>query len=408
VTGEPATIADLIRDRRVIICCGAGGVGKTTVSASLALSGARAGLRVAAITVDPSRRLAEALGVARNLPEPTELDRGRLQAVGVEPPGSLAAWMLDPKLVCDRVVNTVAGGEGARRELLGNRLYQNVSALVAGMHEYAAIEALHGFIRDDRYDLVVLDTPPSRDALRFLEAPARANAFLDPRILSYFLPSRQTTLHRVGSRLITMVLDLALGRAEREELQQFLSLFQNVLDHLSRNQDSMRRFLRSPQVSFLLVTSPTQAALEEAGHFELRAIQLGLPLGGFVLNQSLSDVPVDIGALARAAPPTQADADAARLGALDKLATLAAQEEEIGRGHLALAAQIKARIGPHRPLWLLPRLTRQHSDLQALSTLADRLSGSSSRSVPDDDARAVRAEQAAGELGHPASLGSTR
>jgi anion-transporting ArsA/GET3 family ATPase len=399
MTGTPATIARLVRERRVIVCCGAGGVGKTTVSASLALSAARAGLRVAAITVDPSKRLAEALGVARNLAAPTELDRARLQAVGIEPPGSLAVWMLDPKLVCDGVVHTVAPGEEARRALLGNRLYQNISALIAGMHEYTAIEALHGFIRDDRYDLVVLDTPPSRDALRFLEAPARANAFLDPRILSYFLPARQTTLHRLGSRLISAVLDLALGRAEREELQQFLSLFQAVLEHLSRNQDTMRRFLRSPQVSFLLVTSPSQAAREEAEHFEQRAIQLGLPIGGFVLNQSLAGV----GALALPAPPPHASP--AFLRAVDKLGALAAREQEAGLGHLALAAAIRERLGQRSPLWVLPRLTRQESDLQALATLADLLMGSPSpRSAADDDPGAALVEQAAGELGHPASL----
>src|SRR5688500_17896742 len=106
--GPRPSVADWFRSKRVIVCCGAGGVGKTTVSASLALSAARAGLRVVAITVDPSRRLAEALGVASHAPAPTELSRERLQAVGVEPPGSLAAWMLDPQLVCDRVVNAVS------------------------------------------------------------------------------------------------------------------------------------------------------------------------------------------------------------------------------------------------------------------------------------------------------------
>jgi anion-transporting ArsA/GET3 family ATPase len=408
MTGAPVaarTIAELVRARRVIVCCGAGGVGKTTVSASLALSAARAGLRVVAITVDPSRRLAEALGVARNLPEPTELDPARLRAVGIERPGALAVWMLDPKLVCDRVVHAVAGGEGRRRELLGNRLYRNISALIAGMHEYTAIEALHGFVRDDRYDLVVLDTPPSRDALRFLEAPARANAFLDPRILGYFLPSNHTTLHRLGSRLMTMVLDLALGRQEREELQQFLSLFQVVLNHLSRNQDTMRGFFRSAQVSFLLVTSPTQAAREEAEHFELRAVQLGLPIGGYVLNQSLG--------LGGPPPggPAPPQADPALLRALDKLGALAAREEAVGLGHLALAATLRERLGPQRPLWVLPRLIRQDSDLQALVTLADLLMGSSSRSagsVLDDDPGPPLVEQPAGELGHPPSLGAVR
>lgn len=358
-----------LQGKRVVVCCGAGGVGKTTVSASLALSAARAGLRVVAITVDPSRRLAEALGVARNLPAPTELTRDRLRAVGVEPPGALAAWMLDPQLVCDRVVHAVSPSDGARRQLLGNRLYQNVSALIAGMHEYTAVEALHQFIRDDRYDLVVLDTPPSRNALRFLDAPARANAFLDPRILGLFLPSGGGAFQRAGARLLNKLLDLGLGQAAREELQEFLGLFQVVLRHLDRNQDEMRRFFASPQVSFLLVTSPQQAALDEAQHFEARARTLGVGIGGYVLNQTLAHV--------EQLPPPQAlvsvDARAAR-EALKHLAELAALDQRTARGHTALAEALRARAGG-KPVWALPRLLQSDVDLAALTTLSDLLVG---------------------------------
>jgi anion-transporting ArsA/GET3 family ATPase len=368
-TGGSPDIAELVRSRRVIVCCGAGGVGKTTVSASLAVGAARAGLRVVAITVDPSRRLAEALGVARNLTAPSELPRERLRAVGVEPPGTLAVWMLDPQMVCDGVVQAVAGGDGARRQLLGNRIYSNLSKLIAGMHEYTAIEALHGFIRDDRYQLVVLDTPPSRDALRFLEAPSRANAFLDARMFGYFLPAQGTALRWVGSRVMNAILDLGVGREAREELQQFLSLFNVVLQQLSRNQEAMRRFFRSPAVSFLLVTSPTQVAIEEAAHFEARARALGLPVGGYVLNQSLAGSGEP---LPRPAPPSGGAAPALR-AALDKLAALGDLEERTALAHAGLAAALRARLGPLAPLTVLPRLTRRHTDLQALAALADLL-----------------------------------
>jgi anion-transporting ArsA/GET3 family ATPase len=386
--GRGLAIGELLRSRRVIVCCGAGGVGKTTVSASLAVGAARAGLRVVAITVDPSRRLAEALGVARNLTVPTELSRERLHAIGIEPPGTLAVWMLDPQLVCDGVVQAVAGGEGPRRQLLANRIYTNVSKLIAGMHEYTAIEALHGFIRDDRYQLVVLDTPPSRDALRFLEAPSRANAFLDARIFGYFLPAQGSALRWVGSRVMNTILDLGVGREAREELQQFLSMFNVVLQQLSRNQETMRRFFRSPAVSFLLVTSPTQVAIEEAAHFEARARELGLPVGGYVLNQSLACQGE------QAAPPGSplASAAPALRAALDKLAALGALEERTALGHLALATALQARLGPLAPLTVLPRLTRQHTDLQALAVLADLLMGDASPA----DSTAARLRAAAG------------
>ena len=383
MSASTPSVGQWLRNKRVIVCCGAGGVGKTTVSASLALGAARAGLRVVAITVDPSRRLAEALGIARNLPSPTELSHERLRAAGVEPPGTLAAWMLDPQLVCDRVVNAVSPSEGARRQLLGNRLYQNVSTLIAGMHEYTAVEALHEFIRDDRYDLVVLDTPPSRNALRFLETPARANAFLDPRILSFFIPSQDSAFHRAGSKLINKLLDLGLGRAAREELQEFLSLFQVILRHLNRNQEEMRRFFGSPDVSFLLVTSLFQAAQDEAHHFEQRAREVGVRMGGYILNQSLAHVeelPPPHGLLSADAPPSARRA-------LDHLTALAALDERTARGHLALATALREQTGARTPLWVLPRLTGQDMDLTALVDLAEVLMSTPATTSPPIAAR---------------------
>lgn len=360
---------NLINGKRVIVCCGAGGVGKTTVSSSVALAAARAGLRVVAITVDPSRRLAEALGVERNLDEPTPVSADRLLAIGVAPPGSLSVWVLDPQRVCDRVVQAVSPNETARRQLMGNRLYQNVSALVAGMHEYTAVEALHGFLRDDRYDLIVLDTPPSKNALRFLETPARANSFLDPRIMNFFIPSQDSALHRVGAKLINKVLDLGLGQKSREELQEFLSLFQHVLRHLNRNQEDMRRFFAGPTASFLLVTSPSQAALDEAQSFARRARELGLALGGFVLNQTLAEA----AALPLPEDPLGPGVPSAALSALLHLRALAALEDSAALHDRALATALRAWLDPKLPLWTLPRLAQDDADLGALAQLADRL-----------------------------------
>ena len=362
--------AALINGKRVIVCCGAGGVGKTTVSSSVALSAARTGLRVVAITVDPSRRLAEALGVQGNLDQPTPVSVERLRGVGVVPPGSLSVWLLDPQRVCDRVVQTVSPNEAARRQLLGNRLYQNVSALVAGMHEYTAVEALHGFLRDDRYDLIVLDTPPSKNALRFLETPSRANSFLDPRIMNFFIPSQDSALHRVGAKLINKILDLGLGQKSREELQEFLSLFQNVLRHLNRNQEDMRRFFASPAASFLLVTSPAQAAFDETQSFARRAQELGLSIGGIVLNQTQAES----SSLALPEDPLGPAAPAAAQVALHHLLGLAILEDSAAAHDRALGTALRTWLDPKLPLWTLPRLAQDDADLGALGQLADRLS----------------------------------
>ena len=178
-TGGRETIARLVADKRVLVCCGAGGVGKTTTSASIALAAARAGQRVVVIHDRPQPpagrddgHLGQRVGARGALGVAPALAGGRAARVAVGVDSQPAARLRS------RRAHRVDGGEDVRA-LLQNRVYQNVSSLIAGMQEYAAVEALHGFIVDDRYDLVVLDTPPSGNALRFLEAPSRANAFLD-------------------------------------------------------------------------------------------------------------------------------------------------------------------------------------------------------------------------------------
>ena len=217
-----AGVEQLLAERRVIVVCGAGGVGKTTTSASLALAAARAGRRVLVITIDPSKRLAQTLSVSPHEPEPTALPPERQRAVGIEPPGNLSAWMLDPQSVSDRTVRRMSRDSGAADLLLQNRVYRHVTSMIAGMQEYTAVEALHGFIRDDHYDLVVLDTPPSRDALRFLDAPSRATAFLDRRIFQLFVPGSENPIRQAATRMFERLLDLAFGQQARRELQQFL------------------------------------------------------------------------------------------------------------------------------------------------------------------------------------------
>ena len=160
-----------LQSKRLIVCCGAGGVGKTTTSAALALAAARLGKKVLALTIDPSKRLAQTLGVDRNTPEPVKINRDRLEALNVPLTGELHAWLLDPQLISDKVVNEEAGDQA--ETLKNNLIYQQISGIVAGMQEYTAVEALHQFLQDRRYDLIILDTPPARHALRFIDSPER-------------------------------------------------------------------------------------------------------------------------------------------------------------------------------------------------------------------------------------------
>lgn len=362
-------IVELLMQRRLVITCGAGGVGKTTVSAAMALAAARLGQRVLVVTIDPSKRLAETLGVGQDLDAPVALSAERLAALGVKPPGSMSAWMLDPKRVSDTVVREFSASEDDARSLLGNRIYANLSGMVAGMQEYTAVEAMHGFVADDAYDLIVLDTPPSRNALRFLDAPDRVGGFLDRRIFNLFVPGDAGMIRRAATALITRVLDAGLGKSTREDLQSFLALFGALLTHLNRNQSQMRVFLKTDAVGFVLVTSPERAALDEVFAFERRARDtLRLPVAGFVLNSSLATQ-------ADWQLPTAVPApDPGLRAAIARLAPAAQAEQTLARAHRDLAQTLSERIRGGFA-WALPRLPTDASDLTALVQLADALLG---------------------------------
>jgi anion-transporting ArsA/GET3 family ATPase len=273
------TIAELIADKRIIVCCGAGGVGKTTTSTGLALAAAREGRRVLALTVDPSKRLAETLGVARNLREPVSLPDERLKAAGIEAPGALETWMLDPQLVSDRLVRRLSTREEAER-LTSNRIYKQLSRMVAGMQEYMAMEALHEFMEQGRYDLIVLDTPPSRNALDFLEGPSRLGSFLDGRIFQLFMPGeRKGFIRRAASNLMTRVGSAVFGEESYRDLQDFFGSFGSILGVMNRNAAAMVKRLSNPdEVAFLMVASPAPESITDAFHFRQRAMELHLPL----------------------------------------------------------------------------------------------------------------------------------
>ncbi len=365
------TISRLIREKRVVVCCGAGGVGKTTVSAAMALAAARAGRRVLVITIDPSRRLAETLGVDRDLVEAVALSPERARAVGIEEPGRLSTWMLDPQRISNRVVKRLSSDPAKVQALLENRVYKNITAMIAGMQEYTAVEALHEFVTSGKYDLVILDTPPSRNALRFLDAPSRAGTFLDRRIFRLFVPREENLIRQAASRIIEKVLDITLGEGARKELQEFFQLFEGILLHLNRNQGEMKKFFAGDEVSFVLVVSPTQAAVEEAFYFEQKTRELELPLAGFVLNRSL------VWASGRPMPSRSLlddDASEVEVSAVRKMGDLAKPENDQIMQHLKILEDLQRHSEGKGFAWVLPELPAEASDLEALSHLAEHLS----------------------------------
>jgi anion-transporting ArsA/GET3 family ATPase len=276
----------LIREKRVVVCCGAGGVGKTTTAAALGLACALTGRRVLVLTIDPARRLAAAMGIPEAAREPAPVPRAKLDALGVPATGQLDAWMLSPSVVFESMVRRLANDEARVQEILKNRLYQHLSKIVAGMQEYTAAEALYTLSTEGRYDLVVLDTPPSRNALAFLEAPRKLSMFLDERVVGVFLPSKKGALFRAASDVVDRVFTRAFGEGFYAELQGFLGAFSGMFGGMRAHAEAVRKLLSSSEASFVLVTSPEPAALAEAAFFQSKIVELGLPFAGYVLNRS--------------------------------------------------------------------------------------------------------------------------
>ena len=370
VSVPDAPIARLLIEKRVIVCCGAGGVGKTTTSAALGIAAARMGRRVLVLTVDPSKRLAETLGVARNPPAPVPIPDDRIRAAGIEAPGGLDAWMLDPKIVADEAVRRFARDDAEARAAMDNRIYQHVTALVAGLHEYAAMDALHRHSTSGQYDLVVVDTPPSRNALDFLEAPQRLARFLEGTIFRVFLPKRGGLFARATSKMVSAVLRGVFGERFAGELMVFLNAFSGMFSALSGELGAMQKMLGDARSAFLLVTSPTASALAEAGFFREKIRQLKLPFHGFILNRSEAR---DDGKIFPHATLLGANPSAEALTAMEKLQGFAKIEQLRAVRDRGILADLALSAGGSAVAIALPTLTDGSDEMATLTEIADIL-----------------------------------
>lgn len=300
---EPAPPLDvdaLLDDRStgIIVCCGSGGVGKTTASAALALRAAERGRRVVVLTIDPARRLAQSMGIEAldNTPRPVKglkLPGGNGRSKGAP---LLDAMMLDMKRTFDEVVESQANPEKAR-QILENPFYIALSSSFAGTQEYMAMEKL-GQIhadakRDGTYDLIVVDTPPSRSALDFLDAPERLSSFLDGRFIRLLLtpargPARMMT---AGLGLITSALNRILGTQVLRDMQTFVAAFDTLFGGFRARAQKTFQLLQADGTAFLVVAAPEPDALREAAYFVERLEEDDMPLAGLIVNRA-SPAPV--------------------------------------------------------------------------------------------------------------------
>jgi anion-transporting ArsA/GET3 family ATPase len=370
---DPTALAQLVRTKKIIVCCGAGGVGKTTTSAALGLAGARAGRRVLVLTIDPARRLAQAMGIKENAREPAPVSADRLAEAGVTT-GTLDAWMLNPDVVFEALVRRMAPTPEQAQRVLDSRLFRAMSELIAGMQEFTAGEALYDLSSSGKYDLVVLDTPPARNALDFLDAPGKLARFLDERILNIFLPGEKKGLGilRRATELIGNVFTRVFGNEFFSELQEFMSALSGLFGPMRKHAEGVRQLLSSKDSAFLLVTSPDQAAVNEARYFRERIGGMGLPFAGFVLNRSWARtdgiIPVESITL-------PAGANAAAASGLAKLKALAGIEQGRVSRDRALLSQLEAELTGGAIAVATPYLGEAIEDLRGLGQLAQGIVG---------------------------------
>jgi anion-transporting ArsA/GET3 family ATPase len=359
-----------LEGKRVVICLGAGGVGKTTTSAALALGLAARGQKVAVVTIDPAKRLATALGLGELAGEPRRIEPGLLSAQGIDLDGELWAMMLDAKRTLDEIVARLAPDEHASEEILNNPVYRELSTAVAGSHELSAIAKLYELYEEHDFDVIVLDTPPSRNALDFLNAPTRLLGFLEGRALQVFLaPSGLTArLFGRGSGLVFAIFARVTGIDMLGELSRFFRSLSGVLDGFGERTRGVAALLRAPETTFLIVTSPEPEPAREAVILADRLATAGMHRGELIVNRVHRD------GLDGRSEQEAKELLAPELG--DELARRVASNladfDVLVQRDREVIARLSGAMEERKPL-LVPHLDQEVQDLLGLSRIAEHL-----------------------------------
>ena len=353
---KPATLPELVAERSVVVCCGSGGVGKTTVSATFALAAARAGRRSCVVTVDPARRLADALGVESLPNTPSEVEG--------DWPGHLHALMLDSKGTFDDLVVRYARTPEQAESILGNRLYQNLAGALSGTQEYMAMEKLYELVQSEEFDIVVVDTPPTRNALDLLDAPRRLTRFLENRLFRALLVPTRMSLKAVG--VATQALLRTISKVAGAEIVQdavgFFQAFEGMEDGFRSRAGAVHELLSDPATAYVLVTSARPDAVTEAGFFAEKLAERNVVVAALVVNRIAPSFGAGNVGVAAAAPAPALAALEANLVALN---ALAAREEHSFSG---LAEQVAPA-----PVGRIPLFGQDVHELIGLQRAADEL-----------------------------------
>lgn len=363
------SVADRLEGKRICIVAGSGGVGKTTSSAALALGLAARGKKVAVVTIDPAKRLADALGLGELGNEPELVDPATFTADGVAVEGELWAMMLDVKRTFDDLIGRLAPSERDRDEILSNRIYRELSGAVAGSQEFSAIAKLYDLDRSGYFDVIVLDTPPSRNALDFLDAPDRLTAFFRGRALKIFLAPTGFAAKVMGRG--TSVAFAILKRITGVDLLQDLSVFFRslsvVIDGFEERAAGVKALLVDPGTTFLIVTSPQREPVEEAIYLHGKLREASMPFGGLVVNR----VEPGVGEAEELDPDELRASLAGELGEelAAKVATTVAEVQVLAERDAAAISRLRSELGERDPI-LVPHLETDVHDTAGLAVVA--------------------------------------
>ncbi len=370
-----STLRERLAGRSVVICAGSGGVGKTTTSASIAMGLAREGARVAVVTIDPARRLADALGLDELGNDPALVDPSRFAGAGVELEGELWAMTLDAKRTFDELIESLAPDERARDDILGNRIYQQLSGAVAGSQEFTAVAKVYDLHNSRRFDVLVLDTPPSRNALDFLDAPDRLTGFFEGRALKVFLAPTGLAARAMGrgTSVVFGVMKRLTGVDLLQDLGVFFGALGGLIDGFRERAEGVKRLLADPGTTFLVVTSPEREPAEEAIFFRRKLREAGMPFGGLIVNRVHE---LDASGEELPAPEAVAAELGAQLGPglAAKVARTYGEALAIAERDAASIERLCAETGERHPV-IVPELDGDVHDVAGLVAVHEHLFG---------------------------------
>ncbi len=356
-SGGPTTLDDVAGTRSIIVCCGSGGVGKTTTSAAFALQAARLGRKACVVTIDPARRLANSLGVDELSNRPTRIDG--------DWPGELSALMLDPKRTFDDLIQRYADTEAQAEGIKVNRMYRNLTGSLSGTQEYMAMEKLYELVEEGGFDVVVVDTPPTRNALDFLDAPRRLTHFLENRLFQALMRPTRAGLRFMGvaAQALLRTISKVAGADIVSDAVAFFQAFEGMEEGFRDRAARVRELLTQADTAFILVASPRPDSVDEAVHFADKLAESEMSVTALVVNRVQPRFADD--AVLGALPETTESALGQLVENLTGYTAASVREE-------AAFADLVADVAP-APVYRVPLLNSDVHDLAGLGVIADLL-----------------------------------